>query len=76
MTKEEFVERANHEQIPIGWYSLEGGMPHDRLCIQKTTAGWEVYYSELGKMFIEQVFESENDAYDYLYKRLKEWMAI
>lgn len=48
MTIKELRERLEQENVPQNSYSLDGGMPNDKYCLEKTTVGWEVYYSEMG----------------------------
>lgn len=74
MTKSELLARLQEEGIPADSYSLEGGLPNDKLCIEKTCLGWEVYYSERGARYQVEVFPTPEEAHQNLYKRLKEMM--
>ena len=74
MTEIELMERLRKENIPVDAYSLNGGLPNDRYCVEKTSLGWEVYYSEMGGKHEAKGFASKEDAYDYLYDCLKEMM--
>lgn len=74
MTEKELIERLRKENIPTNTYSLTGGLPNDRYCVEKTGIGWEVYYSEMGKKYDAKGFALEKDAYSYLYNCLKKMM--
>ena len=43
-------------------YSLEGGLPSEALCIERTKNNWRVYYSERGKKNEFGIFANEEDA--------------
>lgn len=49
MTKTELRARLLAENIPPDLYSLDGGLPGEKLCLSNTGAKWEVYYSERGQ---------------------------
>ncbi len=51
-------------------YSLEGGSPEDRYCIEKSSGGWSVYYSERGNRNDERWFETEDDACEEFMRRV------
>ena len=67
----ELRKRIKKEKIPLDSYSLDGGMPNDRYCLKKTSIGWEVYYSEMGKKHNVKKYLSEQEACNDLYSRLK-----
>lgn len=75
MTKRELLQRLKNDNIPEYYYSLEGGLPNDKLCLDKTRTGWVVYYSEMGEKHQEVGFASEEDACEYFYKRIKEMIV-
>ena len=49
-------------QIPADSYSLNGGLPSEAFCIERTEHGWRVYYSERGKKNEFGHFVCEEDA--------------
>ncbi|MFW6029468.1 MAG: hypothetical protein ACOCRO_04360 [Halanaerobiales bacterium] len=76
MKKSEFIKRLKKDRISERYYSLTGGTPNDKLCIEKIPGGWEVYYSERGDKYRVEKYRSEEDAYDSLYKRLKSMVDV
>ena len=72
MTKQELLQRLQDEKVPENCYSLEGGLPNDRLCLEKLGLAWLVYYSETGERYEEMFFTSEDEACDYFHTRVKE----
>lgn len=47
-------------------YSLQGGVPDDRYCIEKRGSTWYVYYAERGNRNAERLFVTEEEACQYL----------
>lgn len=47
-------------------YSLDGGLPNERLCLERRSDGWAVYYSERGIRTSEVAFLHESDACIYM----------
>lgn len=74
MTKQELAKRLTKETIPEDCYTLEGGLPNEKWCLEKTPTGWDIYYSERGLRNQLQQFISEEQACDYFYKELKKMM--
>ncbi|HEX7152061.1 MAG TPA: hypothetical protein VF618_11290 [Thermoanaerobaculia bacterium] len=53
-------------------YSLEGGFPDERYCLDQLPDGsWSVYGSERGKKVAERIFPSEDEACRYLLHLLR-----
>lgn len=52
-------------------YSLEGGVPDDRYCIEKRGSLWYVYYAERGQRNVERLVITEDDACQYLLEVLQ-----
>jgi hypothetical protein len=49
-------------------YCLDGGLPRQALCLNKTEGGkWEVYYSERGRKTGLVTFANEEEAADFFY---------
>jgi hypothetical protein len=74
MTKNELQNLLIKERIPENYYSLEGGIPNDRMVLSKTKRGWEVYYSERGSRSEIKEFISEKEACEYIYIQIKEML--
>jgi hypothetical protein len=72
MTKKELIKLLEKDNIPKNSYSLDGGLPNDRLCLDKAYSGWVVYYTEMGEKYEEIGFASEEDACEYFYRRIRE----
>ena len=72
MNKIELQERLSLEKIPTNVYSLNGGLPNERLCLGEVSGKWEVYYSERGDKSDLMIFDKETDACKYFYNRLRE----
>jgi hypothetical protein len=70
MNKEDLLHRLISEKIPIDSYSLDGGIPNDRLVLSKNRKNWEVYYSERGVKYDIKTFLLEKDACEYFYIKL------
>lgn len=47
-------------------YSLDGGLPVEKYCLEDRRSSWAVYYSERGLRSGERVFTSEDEACRYL----------
>lgn len=60
--------------VPIDIYSiLKGGLPNEQYCITKDGDNWEVYYSERGNKSGLKIFDDEDMACDYFYKKLAKY---
>jgi len=70
MNIQELKEKLINIGIREDFYSLSGGLPSEAYCIGKTNLGWEVYYSERGNKNKLKIFNNENNACDYFYKRI------
>lgn len=57
--------------VPEDSYSLIGGLPSERYCIQNAGNKWEVYYSERGQQTGMRIFNSENEACGYFLKQIR-----
>jgi hypothetical protein len=49
-------------------FSLEGGSPSERYCLERSAGGWAVYYSERGERTSERWFKTEDEACAYFLK--------
>ena len=70
MTKIEIEKKLREEGVRVDSYSLNGGLPNEAYCLNRTESGREVYYSERGNKMGLKVFDNESDACDYLFKLL------
>ena len=64
------------EKIPKDLYSLKGGLPNERFCIEKVNNQWTVYYSERGRKSDLKLFDTEEKACLHLYKRVRECLSV
>lgn len=69
MNRNDLLEILRRENIPENAYSLFGGLPNEKFCINKMEY-WEVYYSERGIKTQLKKFDTEDKACEYLYKKL------
>lgn len=74
MTKVELQHRLQAENVPERYYSLDGGLPYDRLCLECSDFGWAVYYSERGGKFDLVRFASEEEACECFYRRIQDML--
>lgn len=76
MTVNELKKRLDKIGVSQDLYSIMvGGLPNERLCIVKTEM-WEVYYSERGKKVGKRFFETEEEACEYFYGKLKRYSSV
>ena len=54
---------------------MTGGLPNEKLCIVQEEM-WQVYYSERGKKVRQKFFETEEEACEYFYEKLKRYSTI
>jgi len=72
MNKTELKQLLDAEGFNPAVYSLDDGLPNDRLCLSGGGDHWSVYYSERGSSFDEENFISEGEACEELLRRLRE----
>lgn len=70
MTKVQLLEILMQKNIPNDLYSLKGGLPNERYCLNEFNGNWEVYYSERGVKSQLKDFSNEEEACEYLYNKL------
>ena len=71
MTILELKKVLDENNIPRNLYNLEmSGLKDQRICVEKTENGWNVYYSERGQKFDLKRYFSEHDACMDLLQRL------
>lgn len=62
VNREQLAAKLHALGVPESFYSLDGGNPHNKLCIEQGAAGWTVYFSERGSRWSEEHFKSEDAA--------------
>lgn len=72
MTKEKLRSILVDKGISRSHYSLEGGLPNEKFCLDYEKGKWIVYYSERGLRTGICYFDKEDDACDYLLHAIKE----
>ena len=72
MKKDELRSALIKKGISRSYYSLEGGLPNEKLCLDYENSKWVVYYSERGIKTGIQNFDNEDDACDYLLHSIEE----
>ena len=71
MTKQELLEKLIKKNVPKDLYSLDGGLPNEAYCLEKTDDGWQTYYSERGCKTGVKKFSNESDACDDFYRNFE-----
>jgi len=72
MKKYELRSALINKGISQSYYSLEDGLPNEKLCLDYNNSKWVVYYSERGIKTGIQYFDNEDDACDYLLHSIEE----
>ena len=72
MKKEKLRSILISKGISRSHYSLEGGLPNEKLCLDYENEKWIVYYSEHGIRSGIEYFDNEDDACDYLLHAIEE----
>ena len=57
--------------VPSVLYSLHGGFPSEKYCIEERNGRWYTYYSERGLRSGEREFSNESDACESFLEDLK-----
>lgn len=71
MTREVLEKELKIAGVPDYLYNLTGqGKRDERLCLEKIQDKWSVYYLERGIKTTNKIFDSEDDAYQFLYDQL------
>jgi hypothetical protein len=71
MNKLELQSKLKSENVSRSLYSLEGGLPNERLCLDYESGCWIVYYSERGGRSGVKKFTTEEAACQYIYDAIK-----
>lgn len=73
MTILELEENLETLGVPKDLYSImKGGLPNEQLCIVKEDL-WQVYYSERGHRSGLKEFETEFEACEYFFRKIKRY---
>jgi len=72
MKKENLRSILINKSISRSYYSLEGGLPNEKLCLDYENGKWIVYYSERGIRTGIRYFDNEDDACGYLLHAIEE----
>lgn len=76
MTINELKNKLDETGVSQDLYSIMiGGLPNERLCIVKEEI-WQVYYSERGKKVGQRFFETEEEACEYFWEKIKRYSAV
>lgn len=65
MDRARLKERLDALGIDPDAYSLDGGLPVEKYCLEERQTSWAVYYSERGVRTGERTFSSDRDAQEY-----------
>lgn len=72
MTLDQLKANIQNYKIPEGWYSINEGLKWDAYILSKTNSYWEYFYNdEKGNQDDITIFQSEEDAFDFLWNKLK-----
>ncbi|MGH7144436.1 MAG: hypothetical protein ACRD22_05745 [Terriglobia bacterium] len=72
MTKIELLKLLKCEGFRADAYSLDGGVPEERYCLDYCHGIWSVYYSERGLQSGKREFSLESDACEFFLKLIKD----
>jgi hypothetical protein len=70
MTFKELAAKLSACRVPKDKYSLSGGLPNEKYCIEHVDGKWRVYYSERGSRSGLRIFDSEQEACDYFFEEV------
>ena len=62
MTVKELKQFFNEHLVPSKLYALRGGHHKNRICLGKTSDGWELYFSDKKQKIGLMHFKTENEA--------------
>lgn len=58
------------ERVKSDAYSIDGTERDESVCLRTAVGGWSVYYSERGLRSDERLFETEDEACQFIATRL------
>ena len=69
MNLAELKARLHSSGVPADSYSLTGGLPNERYCIQPANGDeWSTYYSERGQRTGLKQFAAEDEACEFFFQ--------
>lgn len=71
MKKNDLKKILDTEGVSKSIYSLSGGLPNEKICLDYEGGEWVVYYSERGCRTGLEKFSSEDDACLFFYQQVK-----
>lgn len=71
MNEIELSKKLASEKISKSLYSLDGGLPNEKVCLDYYNGKWIVYYSERGCRTGLTEFIHEYDACLFIYDKIK-----
>jgi hypothetical protein len=72
MDRHELTTALEKIHVDPSAYSLDGGLPVEKYCLEDRPGEWAVYCSERGLRSGERVFASEDAAMRYLFELLRD----
>ncbi|MNJ72281.1 hypothetical protein D3C77_689120 [compost metagenome] len=77
MKIKELEQKLIEINVPEDVYSiLKGGHPNEQYCINRDGDNWEFYYSERGNKTGLKMFNDEDAACEYFYKKVAKYAKI
>lgn len=75
-TLEQLEELLQEGGFPRYSYSLEGGLPSEAYCVERTPEGWHVYYSERGNKSTIGRCATEKEAVACFLKEVRPYLKL
>ena len=74
MSIKELKELLMVKNVPQELYSLEGGLPCESYCIEKTEDKWLLYYSERGVKETINYYDTEDEVVDAFLSEIDKYI--
>ena len=74
MNIKELNELLLVKNVPQDLYSLEGGLPSESYCIEKTEDKWHLYYSERGVKETINYYDTEEEVVDAFLSEIDKYI--
>lgn len=73
----ELKDKLYWNNVPNHWYSLDEGLKPDACILFKNYSKWEFFYlDEKGERRDHRIFSTAEEAYEYLWKKMKNQLEI
>lgn len=73
----ELKDKLYWSNVPERWYSLNEGLKPDACILCKNYFKWEFFYlDERGERHDYRIFDDEQDAYDYLWEKMRSQLDV